>query len=362
MSVVLSGLALILSLAIAWQAIPKVLSLGLQHQWVDRPDARKVHQGPVVRVGGMAIALGTALASLCVLGVGTALHTWDGSLGAWGVLLGALGFFAVGFADDLLQLPPLPRLVLQLLFATVAWGLGVRVEYLPIPGMGAIATGFLSLPITLVWLAGTANAINWLDGLDGLAGGVGALSALLLAIVAWQQGDVAATCLALTLMGATLAFLRFNLPPAKLFMGDGGSYFIGFMLAAISAISTMQIPTFTSALLPFIVLGVPLCDMTLVMLNRVRKGKSPLYPDRSHLHHRLLDSGCTPLFATGCIWACSGWVGSWAIALAGTPWGWFVVGGATLPGIVMGYLLIRTANASAAMRPIPLGLSSGRRP
>lgn len=355
MNAILSITAICLSLLLVWQAVPWVITIGMQRKWVDAPDARKVHRRPTVRVGGLAIALGAFVASIITLIIGTTAHSFGNpDWGAWGVLVGGFGFFAIGFADDLLQLPPLPRLLLQMAFAAIAWLMGVRVEYLPIPFFGAVSTGLLSLPITLVWLAGTANAINWFDGLDGLAAGVGTLGALLLAFTAWQQGNFEAVCLALALAGATIGFLKFNLPPAKLFMGDGGSYLIGFTLAAISAIGTMQTPTFSSAMLPFVILGVPLVDMTLVMLNRVRKGKSPLYPDRSHFHHRLLDSGCSPMFATGFIWACSGWVGSWAIAIEGTPGSWVAVIGSSIPFTVMSYALVRIVKASAAAQPSPV--------
>lgn len=355
MNAILSVTAICLSLLLVWQAVPWVIALGMRRKWVDTPDARKVHRRPMVRVGGLAIAMGAIVASILTLAIGTTTHSFgspEGSTwGAWGVLVGGFGFFAIGFADDLLQLPPLPRLLLQMAFAAIAWFMGVRVDYLPMPYFGAVSTGLLSLPITLIWLAGTANALNWFDGLDGLAAGTGTLGALLLAFVAWHQGNFAAVCLALALAGATIGFLKFNLPPAKLFMGDGGSYLIGFTLAAISAIGTMQTPSFRSAILPFVILGVPLVDMTLVMLNRVRQGKSPLYPDRSHFHHRLLDNGCPPMFTTGFIWACSGWVGSWAIAIVGAPWSWVAIVGSSIPFAAMSYGLIRIVKTSATTQP-----------
>ncbi len=214
--------------------------------------------------------------------------------------------------------------------------------------MGAISLGFLSLPITIIWIAGVANAINWFDGLDGLAAGVGGLSALILAVTAILQGHYEIASLAFALCGATLGFLRFNLPPAKLFMGDGGSYLIGFNLAALGALGFMNTQTMTSTLVPFLILGVPVIDMTLVMTSRIAQRKSPLYPDRRHLHHRLLAIGATKMFATGYIWALSSWVGCLAIVISNPAWGWSCLITVSL------ILLVMTFNLRQVIRAMKL--------
>ncbi|MCM1981594.1 glycosyltransferase family 4 protein [Lyngbya confervoides] len=336
---------LLFPFALAWlvtlQGVPWVMQLGQRHQWVDQPDHRKVHRTPIVRVGGLGMAAGLLLATLVLGGMGW-IHSDFRLTGAdWAIVLGGLGFFAIGFADDIWQLPPLPRLVMQVLVALGVWGLGVQVEYLPVPLFGAVSVGWLSLPITILWIAGTANALNWFDGLDGLAGGVGGLCALMLAITAMLQGQWVTAAMALTLSGAALGFLRYNFPPAKIFMGDGGSYLIGFTLAALCAHGLMGTPRLMGAIAPFFILGIPLLDMTLVMIARISNGKSPLYPDRRHLHHRLLARGCSPLMTTGYIWALSVWTGSWSLVITRPSLGWLCLGATSLVLGAMTLFLLR---------------------
>ena len=253
--------------------------------------------------------------------IGPSLDLSGFNLTTFCLILGGLFFFAIGFADDVLQLPPVPRLLAQFAVTSFLWWMGVRVEYLPIPFIGAVSVGFLSLPITVIWVSGVANAINWLDGLDGLAAGVGAFGALILAGTAAFHGQYAVTFLSLSLCGALIAFLRFNLPPAKIYMGDGGSYLIGYYLATLCVLGLFATQSMSSSLAPFFILGIPIVDMTAVMAARILNGKSPLYPDRRHLHHRLLHEGCSKMFSTGFIWALSSWVGSLALVIANPMWG-----------------------------------------
>ncbi len=251
---------------------------------------------------------------------------WLGSFGnlplaealeVWGLLVGSLGFFLIGLADDIFNLPVSTRLLLQVIVASLAWSMGVRVEHLPIPFEGAVPLGILSLPITIIWLSGVTNAINWMDGLDGLAAGVSAIAASVLFVVCWQMHHPAAALIALALAGATLGFLRYNANPAKIFMGDGGAYFIGFTLAGVGAIGLMKDATFTPVVLPYLILAVPIADMVRVILTRLRDGKSPFFPDQRHLHHRLLQAGLSHQSTVLLIYGLTLWMGSWAIALSG---------------------------------------------
>ena len=296
---------------------PLVQRLGLKFGYVDLPGKRKVHQHPIVRVGGIAICTGT-LSALVFAG-------WLGGFGnlplaeaweVWGLLVGSLGFFLIGLADDVFHLPPKTRLLLQGMVASLAWSMGIRVEHLPIPFAGAVPIGILSLPITIIWLAGVTNALNWIDGLDGLAAGVCAIAASVLFIVCWQHHPAAAL-IALAMAGATLGFLRYNANPAKIFMGDGGTYFIGFTLAAVGVIGLMKDATLTAVVLPYLILAVPIIDMVIVILARLWERKSPLVGDQRHLHHRLLQAGLSPVSTVWVIYGLTLWVGSWAIALSG---------------------------------------------
>jgi UDP-GlcNAc:undecaprenyl-phosphate GlcNAc-1-phosphate transferase len=306
-----------LSLTVASICTPIVKQIGLKYGFTDNPGQRKVHQEPIVRVGGIAICISTLIA--CLVGLGLNLNLNHSSSSSWqiiGVLAGGLLFFLLGLADDIFNLPPLPRLLLQGVVACFVWSLGVRVDYLPIPGFNS-SIGLFSLPITFLWLVGVTNALNWSDGLDGLAAGISSIAAGLFALICWQHNPSIAL-IALALMGATVGFLYYNTNPASIFMGDGGSYFIGFTLASISAIGFMQQASFTQSALPYLMLAVPIVDMTRVIVSRLRNGKSPFFADQRHLHHRLLQAGLTVKPAVRLVWSLTLWVGSWAVVLAGT--------------------------------------------
>jgi len=240
------------------------------------------------------------------------------SLQLIGILLGGTGFFLIGLLDDIFHFSPFIRLFLQGLVVCFSWVCGVRVDVLPVPFVGAVSTGLLSLPITFFWLAGVANAINWMDGLDGLAGGVSAIAALVFGLICWQNPPLALVALALA--GSLVGFLRYNLNPARIFMGDGGSYFLGFTLAAIGAVGLMQAPLLGSVALPFWVLAVPISDMTRVILSRLWDRKSPFFPDQRHLHHKLLQAHFSVRAAVRLVWSLSAWFGSWVLVAAALPY------------------------------------------
>lgn len=313
---------IVISIAVAMALIgtPVIRIMGVQLEWVDQPGKRKVHQTPIVRVGGIAICVATLIATAIGIELLKLSPVFLPMLPMIGLVLGSLGFFAIGLADDIFHLSAGLRLVLQACVTVLVWFLGVRVEFLPVPLIGTVALGLWSLPISFLWLAGVANAINWLDGLDGLAGGVSTIAAFTLAILCWpQHPDIA--LFAFALAGASLGFLRYNANPAQIFMGDGGSYLIGFVLAGTSAIGLMQNPQFLSTLLPFWILAVAIGDMLLVIAGRLRDGKSPFFPDQRHLHHRLLQAGLPVRSAVQWIWYLSSWVASSALAIAGVPYG-----------------------------------------
>lgn len=296
---------------------PLIQKLGLRWGYVDQPGKRKVHAQPIVRVGGLAIFASTLLTLLLMLLVHPLPAIGSSSSLIWiGLIGGATGFFLIGLVDDILHLSPFIRLFLQGIVAYLSWTCGVRVEVLPIPFIGAIPTGSFSLPITFLWLAGVANAINWIDGLDGLAAGVSAIAALTFGLICWHTAPLA--LIALALAGSLLGFLYYNIHPARIFMGDGGSYFIGFLLAAIGAVGLLQssasLPT---AALPFWILAVPIADMVRVIASRLWDRKSPFFADQRHLHHKLLKAKFSVRAAAGFIWGLTAWFGTWAMVIAG---------------------------------------------
>lgn len=318
----LSLLAFGLSVLITTLLVPLVQSVGLRFGLTDRPDTRKQHKTPVVRIGGIAMVLGFALA-LAV--------TWAcGAFGVlpknqetliWAAIWGSLAFFCIGLADDLLSLPPLPRLSVQFLVATVVWEAGIRITAINLhlgDQVLQFSTGF-SLLVTVLWMVGITNAINWIDGLDGLAAGVGGIAAVGLTVVTFYVNDqvaLAPTLLAATLAGTCLGFLRHNLNPAQIFMGDGGSYFLGFALASISIIGPAKEFTGVSLLLPLMILFLPLADMSAVVASRLQSGYSPFYPDRRHLHHRLLRAGFSHRHTVFLIYAVTQWLACLALVVA----------------------------------------------
>jgi len=298
---------------------PLVQRMGLQWGYVDQPGKRKVHQQPIVRVGGVAIFAGVILTMLVAF-LSNSFHDLSTPVlfQIAGILLGGTGFFLIGVVDDIFNLSPFVRLFLQGVVACLSWSLGVRVEALPIPFIGAVSTGLLSLPITFFWLAGVANAINWIDGLDGLAGGVSAIAALAFSLVCWNNPPLA--LIALALAGSLAGFLRYNVNPARIFMGDGGSYFIGFTLAAIGAVGLMQGSNFAEMSLPFLVLAVPIADMVRVIASRLWERKSPFFADQRHLHHKLLNAHFSAKAAVNFVWCLTAWFGTWAALNAAIPY------------------------------------------
>jgi UDP-N-acetylmuramyl pentapeptide phosphotransferase/UDP-N-acetylglucosamine-1-phosphate transferase len=308
--------------------VPPVRRLGLRWGLTDTPDARKQHTRPMVRLGGVGIVAGFSLA-LCLtwlLGGFAELEPSKDQL-IWTTLAGCLCFFTIGLADDLFALPPLPRLVLQLGVSLAVWSQGVRIGNIELPfplpfvGDGGAGSALLPLPdwlsllATLIWLVGITNAINWLDGLDGLAAGVSGIAAVGLLSVSFSLDQPAAGLLAASLAGSCLGFLRHNFNPARIFMGDGGSYFLGFALAAISIVGPAKGLTSVSLLLPLLILSLPLADMSAVIMGRLSDGHSPFYPDRRHLHHRLLRTGLSHRRTVLVIYAFTQWLASLALVL-----------------------------------------------
>ncbi|EAW34420.1 Glycosyl transferase, family 4 protein [Lyngbya sp. PCC 8106] len=309
--------------------------MGIKSGRVDLPSDRKVHQRPMVRLGGISIYLGTLIGLLVVWWSGGFIDAHGQPLGVeqeyeiWGVTVGGLAFFLIGLADDLFSLSPLTRLILQMTVASLAWMVGVNIEFLTIPFVGLVHVGWWSLPITVVWLVGMANAINWIDGLDGLAAGVSGIAALVMLVVSLQMDQPAAALIAAALAGGALGFLRYNFNPAQIFMGDGGSYFLGFTLAAVGVIGLVKTTVVTSVLMPYIILAVPILDMSAVILDRLRHGKSPFIADQRHLHHRLLQAGLSQRLTVLFIYSLTLWVGSLALAFSGLPSGLIYALGAT---------------------------------
>lgn len=326
-------IAFLVSTTVVLWSTPVVRTICLKSGQVDLPSERKVHKRPMVRLGGVSIFAGTTAALLMVwwlggFGILPPEKEWE----IWGVTIGGVAFFCIGLLDDLFNLSPASRLFMQVAVATSVWRAGVSIDFLSVPFDGLVHIGWLSLPVTVIWLVGMVNAINWIDGLDGLAAGVSGIAAVVMMIVALFMNQPAAALIAAALAGGALGFLRYNFNPAEIFMGDGGAYFMGFTLAGVGIIGLVKSTAVTAVLLPYLllILAVPIVDMSVVIVSRLSKGKSPFIADKRHLHHRLLKAGISQRLAVLFIYSLTLWVGSLAMAFSGIPSGNAYAFGATM--------------------------------
>ncbi len=293
-------LILVVTLLAAWLAtdlcIPWVTRYARKYNHFDPVDARKVHTQPIPRLGGIAIFLGVGF-SLVLVELLTPGHFFPREGPVLGVLAGAALVFLLGVVDDLHPLSAKVKLFGQIAAAGLAYYMGVRIEFLSHPQGGlwvlpiTLGLPLVSVAITLAWLVGITNTINLIDGLDGLAAGVSLIGGLTLAIIALETNQPMSAVFALAVVGGTIGFLRYNFNPAKIFMGDGGSLFLGFTLAAISIMGVLKLVTAVTLLLPLLILGVPIFDTTFAIVRRLWNRRPIFSPDRGHLHHRLLSAG-----------------------------------------------------------------------
>lgn len=273
----------IAALVLALVFVPLAMKLAYKIGAVDKPNARKVHTKIMPRMGG----LGIYLAYIIVI-----LATQKMNMQLAGLLLGSTILVVLGIFDDMKDLNAKFKLLIQILAAVIVMAFGVRIEFMTnVFGGGAIYLDILSLPITLLWIVGITNAINLIDGLDGLAGGIATIAALSMAVVGWIYGQYLMASMAIILAGATMGFLRYNFHPAKVFMGDTGSLFLGFNLSVLAIMGVAKSVTFISLAAPVLVLGVPIFDTFFAILRRKMNHKPIFAADKDHLHHRLLGMG-----------------------------------------------------------------------
>lgn len=277
----------LLALGITFFLVPVVRRGAVSAGYYDAPGERKIHKYPIPRLGGVAIWLGFML-GLGVIG----LLQWNRELGSAlpGVLAGGSIIFVLGLLDDLFTLSPYLKLLIQFAAALTAFALGVQINTLDLPGAQLLVLNAFNLPVTVLWLVGLMNAMNFIDGIDGLAAGVTTLSALTLTVVAMFTHQPSSALLAALLAGASLGFLAFNFHPAKIFMGDSGALFCGFVLACIAVTGVLKTKVVVM-LLPMFVLSVPILDITYSVFRRLLRGQNPFLPDADHIHHQFLKAG-----------------------------------------------------------------------
>ncbi len=336
--------AFLIALLSALALTPLARRLALRAGVLDHAlSSRKVHGQPIPRLGGVAIvaaffaAVGAlALGSDEVRALLLAEGTRSGALLAGGLVIAGLGLY-----DDLRGAGAGVKLAVEAAVAAGLYAAGWRIDAVALPLLPPLELGWLSLPVTVLWVAGVTNAVNLIDGLDGLAGGVAALAALALGALAGLGGSPLAALLAVALAGAALGFLRMNLHPATIFMGDTGSLFLGFVLSAL-ALGARHEPSGAVTLLSgALVLGVPLADTTLAIGRRALRGAPLFRADRGHLHHRLLAAGLGHRGAVAALHGCAAALAAAALALA--------AGGAAVDALVLAVLLVGGAAALRAL-------------
>lgn len=273
---------------------PLVKRLAFRIGAVDAPNYRKVHARIMPRLGGLAIFLafliGVALLYPFLISV-TPFHISKYGLAA--ILVGACIIVVTGVIDDMREISAKAKMVGQLVAAVIVIFVGgIQIEFINLPFVGELNFGFLSIPLTILWIVGITNAINLIDGLDGLAAGVSSIALITLAAMAFILNNMFVLAIASILAVATIGFLFYNFHPAKIFMGDTGALFLGFMISVLALLGFKNV-TVISLIIPIIMLGVPISDTLFAIVRRLRMKKKWSDPDKSHLHHRLLDMGFT---------------------------------------------------------------------
>jgi len=312
MGAVWAGLvSFVVAMAISGLLTPAIREWARRRDFVDRPGGHKTHHTPTPFGGGIAITVAVVLPMIAVLAVAALLRHVDpaqirfltGPMPAWpywmggvihkipaalAVIAGALVMHLMGILDDHWPLSPLIKLLVQTavaLMLTAGFGIRAGDALGPVPAVA----------LTTLWIVGLTNAFNFMDNMDGLAAGVAALTAVVLAVAALMAGQVFVPCVLLLVAGATTGFLRYNFPPASVFMGDVGSLVVGYLLAICAVLTTYYDPeverTPFGVLVPLVVFAVPLYDITSVVINRYRRGASIFQSDHHHFSHRLVRLG-----------------------------------------------------------------------
>ena len=321
------AIAFLLAFIVSFMATPYTIKIAHKVGAVDVPkDERRMHKKAMPKFGGPAVILGVLVSMIYLI----AVMSIEGSLDLFstqqygkkllGVLLGVIVIAITGTLDDIKTLKPWQELLGQTIAAIIVVAFGTKIEHLDIPFLYKI--GFnetFSIIVTIIWIVGVTNAINLIDGLDGLSSGISLISCIsLLIIFATNGSSILSIILITALAGGIVGFLPFNFNPAKTFVGDVGSNFLGFSLAVISILGVAKTYTVLVLIAPLIVLGLPIFDTIFAIFRRIIKGKSlkaVFKPDKGHLHHRLMAKGYTQKQAVLILYGLSATLGMFAIIL-----------------------------------------------
>ena len=307
------ALALLAALVISFLMTPVVKTFAYKVGAVDVPkDARRMHKVPIPRLGGLAIFIGF-MVSVLILG------NVRGNGQMQSILLGSVIIVVLGVVDDIMALPAMLKFVVQIGAALIPALNGVVIQAFSNPNIFSQnpywALGSLSIPVTVLWIVGITNSVNLIDGLDGLANGVSAISAATMLVIALLASEAQVAIIMAALVGACVGFMPYNLNPAKMFMGDTGATFLGFILATISIQGLFKFYAVISFAVPFLILGLPIFDTSFAFIRRIAHGQNPMHPDRGHIHHRLIDMGLNQKQAVATLYVISAILGLSAVVL-----------------------------------------------
>ena len=308
------ALAFFAGIVLTWA----VRNLAIRWGMYDVPEGgRKIHQRPIPRLGGVAVAISFFLP---IIG----LAAWSNDISTalfaeHGLLISLLGggsiILAVGVRDDLSGAGALIKLIGQITAAFIVFHAGVQIDVISVPFVGAVKLGIWSFPVTVFWIVLITNALNLIDGLDGLAGGVAVLAGTTLFVMSLIEGDVVGALLLVSMVGATLGFLRFNWNPASIFLGDTGSLFLGFLLATVSAHSSQKSFALFSIVAAFVALALPIFDLSMAVVRRYLTGRPVFSADQYHIHHILLRKGLSQRQAAWALLGGTAFLGGFALLL-----------------------------------------------
>ena len=305
-------------------------------------DARRVHNKPMPRFGGIAIYAGI------MVGLAIFAQT-QRHLSA--VMVGCTLIYILGAIDDLKGMKPIVKFAGQVVSASVVFAMGLRINFITNWfGEGHMDLGIaVCYIVTVIWLVAITNAVNLVDGLDGLAAGISAISALSIAYISYIHGWYGPTICMMVLAGACIGFLPFNFHPAKTFMGDGGSQLLGFSIAALSILGTVKSATVVAVVIPVLVLGLPIIDTAMAIVRRTIRHQSIASADKEHLHHRILRAGFGQRRAVLLMYSVSGIMGIMAILYSRDL---FIacIGLAFIAAMIIGVLMTDTRTNKVSLR------------
>lgn len=297
-------IAILAALLVNALLTPVIIRLARRRGWYDHRNHRKIHVEDTPRIGGIGILIGFLAAGIATL-ILTGRHdgvmplalgtvTESGELLRFFLppLLGMLVIHLLGLVDDFRNLRAVVKLLVQIIAAAIVTIGPFRIERLTIPFVWYhLELGVLAFPVTVIWIVAISNAFNFIDGVDGLAGGTAAICALFFGVISLLAGQLVGAMLAVGLFGSILGFLIYNAPPARIFMGDSGSYVLGFVLSLFPLILASGTGDSLDLLPALTIMAVPVLDMMTSIFRRLRRGKHPFSADREHMHHKLMDLG-----------------------------------------------------------------------